>query len=142
LGFSFNRRLAEQRFNIYGADLTWNVRAIPLDLRAEWLRSTGRGGGYWIEGAYRLRSLSRSAFLRRSQIVLRGEQFFSSADADTAASISDLYGVPLTDTQRLMWGWNYSLREGWRINASYGRQLSISGNSPLWTAGVSYHFGI
>ena len=81
-GFSFNRRLGPERFNAYGFDATWNARRIPLEVRSEYARSE-LGSGYWIEGAYRLNRVPRwRGFFRRSQTVVRVEQFFAPAHVE------------------------------------------------------------
>ncbi len=66
-----------------GADLTWNLTT-ALDLRGEALRNPLRGSGYWVEAAYRLNRLGSSAFLRDSQVVARGEQYWVPKSSESA----------------------------------------------------------
>ncbi len=50
VGFSYNRRLGDQRFNLYGIDGTWNARSIPLDVRTEIFKTGMLGTGYLGRG--------------------------------------------------------------------------------------------
>jgi hypothetical protein len=62
-------------YNMLGTDVTWNLKRIPLDLRAEAIQTTKLGGAYWVEAAYRLDRLGRKAFWRNSLLAVRGEQY-------------------------------------------------------------------
>ncbi len=133
--FSFSRRLGDVRFNSYGADVTWNVRRIPLDIRSEALISEAAGDGYWVEAAYRLSNPRFSKWLRRSQAVLRGEQYFSPRVAlDTGLE------MPEGDANRIFTGWNYWITDSVRAGVAYGRQFGSSDNHGIWTLGISYRF--
>jgi hypothetical protein len=133
--FSFNRHLNAERYNNYGADLTWNVRRIPLDIRSEALISEAAGDGYWVEAAYRLSNPRFSKWLRRSQAVLRGEQYFSPRVAiDTGLE------MPEGDASRIFSGWNYWITDSVRAGVAYGRQFGSSDNHGIWTLGISYRF--
>ncbi len=50
VGVSFSRVLGNDRYNMIGMDVTWNLKKIPLDLRAEAIQSATLGKGYWVEG--------------------------------------------------------------------------------------------
>jgi len=133
--FSFNRRLGAERFSNYGADFTWNVRPIPLDIRSEALISEAAGDGYWVEAAYRLSSSRFSPWLRRSQAVLRGEQYFRPrAQIDTGLE------MPEGDANRIFAGWNYWISDSVRAGVAYGRQFGSQDNHNIWTLGISYRF--
>jgi AMIN domain len=145
IGASFSRTLGDVRYNMVGGDVTWNLKRIPLDIRAEGLHNPVLGSGYWVEGAYRLNKLGRNAFLRKSQIVLRGEQYFtpsgapmSDAAADAAADAME--ELPEQNTKRLGLGWNYYLTNGIRLNASWGRNFATGENGNTWGVGVTYRF--
>ena len=145
-GFSFNRRLGEERFNSYGFDATWNVRRIPLDMRSEYARSE-LGSGYWIEAAYRLNRVPRwRGFFRRSQAVVRGEQFFAPAHAEgmgTEEPIAEGEAhemLPEVDTQRVHFGWNFYIRDGLKLSFAYGRSFSSERDRNLWSIGIAYRF--
>ena len=135
VGISFSRVLSGIRYDMVGTDLTWNSKRIPFDLHAEALRSPVIGSSYWVEGAYRLNRLGRSAFFRNSLIALRGEQFWATPLSQTV--ISDL---PDRNTQRATLGWNYSLYNGVRFNASYGRNFATTENHNIFTVGLTYRF--
>lgn len=133
--FSFSRRLGEVKFNSYGADMTWNVRRIPLDIRSEALISEAAGDGYWVEAAYRLSSPRFTKFLRRSQAVLRGEQYFGARVAlDTGLE------MPEGDASRIFSGWNYWITDAVRTSVAFGRQFGSADNHNIWTLGISYRF--
>ena len=133
--FSFSRRLGETRFNSYGADITCNVRRIPLDIRSEALISEAAGDGYWVEAAYRLTNPRFSKWLRRSQAVLRGEQYFNPRVAlDTGLE------MPEGDASRVFTGWNYWISDSVRAGVAYGRQFGSSDDHGIWTLGISYRF--
>ena len=133
--FSFSRRLGEAKFNSYGADLTWNVRRIPVDIRSEALMSEAAGYGYWMEAAYRLSSPRYSKWLRRSQAVLRGEQYFSPRVAlDTGLE------MPEGDASRIFAGWNYWITDSVRAGVAFGRQFGSDDNHNIVTLGISYRF--
>ncbi len=151
LGFSFNRNLGDERHNMIGADLTWNVKQVPLDLRAEALRNPLDGKGYWLEGAYRLN--------RRLHLVVRGEQFWVPKPSEEALAASEEGMVegsegapppemggheelPDRNTTRLTVGWNLYFLKGFRLAASYGRNFADGQNYNIWSAGVTYRFAI
>lgn len=135
VGVSFSRILGDTRYNMLGGDLTWNLKRIPLDLRAEALQTTLLGKGYWAEAAYRLDKMGRNVFLRNSLIALRGEQY-------RAPSISQslLDELPGQNTSRTTVGWTYSLYNGVRFNASYGRNFAQGDNHNICTLGLTYRF--
>jgi hypothetical protein len=133
VGVSFSRVLGDTRYNMLGTDVTWNLKKIPLDLRAEALRSTVLGNGYWVEGGYRLERLGRSPFFRNSLLALRGEQYRLPIISQTL--ISEL---PDRSTSRATLGWIYSLYNGVRFNASYGRNFATGENHNIWTVGLTY----
>jgi len=133
--FSFSRRLGQVKFNSYGADFTWNVRRIPLDVRSEALISEAAGDGYWVEAAYRLSSPRFNKFFRRSQAVLRGEQYFGPrVPMDTGLE------MPEGDASRIFSGWNYWITDNVRAGVAFGRQFGSSDDHNVWTLGISYRF--
>lgn len=134
-GFSFNRLLGANRFNRFGTDFTWNLRKLPLDIRAEALFSKVVGNGYWIEGAYRFSGSRFSRWLRRSQAVVRGEQYFA-----PSGGLPDGFEAPGTNATRLSGGWNYWISDSVRAQFSYGRQFATDENRNIWAVGISYRF--
>jgi hypothetical protein len=135
VGASFSQVLGDTRYQMLGADVTWNLKKVPLDLRAEVLRSAVLGSGYWVEGGYRMERLGRNAFFRNSLLALRGEQYRLPATSQTL--ISEL---PDQNTSRATLGWTYSLYNGVRFNASYGRNFARGDDHNIWTVGLSYRF--
>jgi hypothetical protein len=143
VGASFSRNLGDLRYNMFGLDFTWNLKVIPLDIRAEGLRNAMLGSGYWVEGAYRLRKLGSNPFLRKSQVALRGEQYFAPRTAPMSDGAANMMsGLPDRDTKRLGIGWNYYLTNGIRLNASFGRNFATGENRNTWGAGITYRFAI
>jgi hypothetical protein len=132
VGGSFQHLLQEERSNLFGFHLIWQPQLLPLDIRAETVRSR-RGSGYWLESAYRL---SQAPFwrdeLRRTQIVARMQQSFPGAlQSGTVSPVN---------TNMFEFGLNYYLMDGWKTTSSYGRQFSAVGNKNVWTIGMTYRF--
>ena len=146
LGFSYNRRLGDQRFNLFAWDATWNARAFPLDLRSEVFKTGTLGCGYWLEAAYRLNKVSHNAFLRRSQLVVRGEQYFAPMQSAMAGSDAMSMGsenyLPDRNTTRPMAGWNYYLTDAVKLSFAFGRSFATSQNQNIYSAGVTFRFGL
>lgn len=134
-GFSFNRLLGTSRVDRYGADFTWNLRQVPVDIRAEAMLSDVLGHGYWVEGAYRFSSSRFPRWLRRSQAVIRGEQYLR-----PNGEVPDTFEAPDTDTTRVLGGWNYWLTDSVRAQVAYGRHLASGDDHNIWTVGISYRF--
>jgi hypothetical protein len=135
VGVSYSKVLSDQRYSMAGADLTWTLKKIPFDIRAEAIHSATLGNGYWVEGAYRLNKLGRNAFLRNSELAARGEQFRVPKVPQTV--IPDL---PAVDTTRAALGWNYYFHNGVRVDASYAYNFADGDNHYTWTAGLTYRF--
>ena len=135
VGVSFSRVLGDTRYNMLGTDVTWNLKRIPLDLRAEAIQTTMLGRAYWVEAAYRLDRLGRNAFWRNSLLAVRGEQYRVPAISQTL-----LDELPDRNTSRSTLGWTYSLYNGVRFNASYGRNFAQADNHNIFTVGLTYRF--
>lgn len=143
VGLSYNRRLGDQRFNLYAVDGTWNLKSIPLDLRSEVFKTGMLGNGYWIEGAYRLKRLSSNSFMRKSQVVLRGEQYFApnqaAMDAMAGMTMGDNF-LPDRDTSRGFAGWNYYVSDAVKLSFAFGRSFALGQNQNIYSVGVTYRF--
>jgi len=152
IGASFQRLLQDERFNSVGLDATWQAPRMPLDIRMEYARN-GEGSGYWVEGAYRLRRVGFwRPLLRRSQVVLRVDQFFAPSDSaeiplnDPALSMGEAVNeeegghgaLPEVDTVQLLAGWNYYFSDGLKLSVSYGRNFSSDEN--VLSLGLTYRF--
>ena len=119
--------------NSVGGYLSWQPDTVPLTVRGEYAHSP-RGQGYWLEGAYRFSHYrGRDSVLGRLQALARVQQFFR-----LEPGTGDF--LPHKDTQRVDFGWNYYLPHEIRLNATYGRLLSPSGNLNVWNFGVTYRF--
>jgi hypothetical protein len=126
---------------MFGVDATWNLRKIPLDIRAEGLRNATLGSGYWVEGAYRLNKFGVNPLLRKSQIVLRGEQYFTPGTALMSGAAGDMMSeLPDRNTKRIGVGWNYYLTNGIRLNASFGRNFASGEDVNTWGVGITYRY--
>ena len=132
VGFSFNHTLQDTHATGFGTDITWTMRKLPLDIRAESLISPDAGNGYWVEGAWRLTSSSLPRWLHRSQAVFREEQYF------TPSTPLEDTELPTVDTTRVFGGWNFYLTDALRISAAYGRQFADGGNHNLWDIGINF----
>lgn len=135
-GASFQQILQQDRSHFVGVHFVWQPNAFPMSLRSEYVRSSGtRGSGYWIESAYRL---SQIPYLKRLEIVGRGQQFFAAPNL-SVATIQKL-GPLGRDTNQADLGLNYYFRSDARACASYGRQFILGRNANLWTIGMTYRF--
>ena len=133
VGVSYQRFLQNGDFNSSGAYLAWQPPQVPLDVRAEYAHSPG-GQGYWLEGAYRLAS-SRSTtnLLSRLQAVARVQQYFKGQPTPEDV-------LPSANVNQFDFGLNYYLPHEIRLNGSYGRQYSSTGNANLWNFEITYRF--
>lgn len=152
VGGSFQRQFEDNgsRDDQYGLDMTWQANAVPLDVRAEYVRNAERGSGYWAEGAYRLRRVPFArALMRNSQLVFRAEQFFVPGGAEMAQPESEQAeegeeghggALPDEDTRRFSAGWNYWVTPALRASVSFGRSLSTEASRNVWSFGLTYRF--
>jgi hypothetical protein len=99
------------------------------------LISEAAGDGYWVEAAYRLSNSRFNKFFRRSQAVLRGEQYFGPrVPMDTGLE------MPEGDASRIFSGWNYWITDNVRAGVAFGRQFGSNDDHNIWTLGISYRF--
>ena len=131
-GASFQHSLQDVRSNSFGFHAIWEPFTLPLEMRAEYARSI-QGSGYWAEAAYRLNQVPVfRQQMRHAQVVARMQQAF--AATIPANSLFD-QNMKLFEA-----GVNYYFIDGLKATSSYGRQFSASGNSNLWTVGLTYRF--
>jgi hypothetical protein len=132
-GFSFDRLLQGTHENFFGAHVWWEPKDTAFRLRSEF----GHGQhaeGYWVEADYRTLAFGGlDSIIGRIEPVLRIQQTFR---LDTIASD----GLPLTNTERADFGFDYNLPHNTRIITSYARQFSSTGNQNVWETGIVYHF--
>lgn len=132
VGTSYERFLQDQHSNSYGAYLSWQP-TLRIGVKGEYAHSP-QGHGYWLEATYRFsESAPFGRELKNLQPIIRGQQFFR-----LAPGVND--ELPRADTQRVDLGLNYYFPHEIRLNGSYGRQLSSTGNSNNWAVNLTYRF--
>jgi hypothetical protein len=133
VGASFNRLLQGTEENFTGAHLWWEPADSSFRLRSEF--ATGaHARGYWMEAGYRLHRFGGDhGFLSGFEPVFRMQQTFRSKPDPND-------GLPATDTQQADFGLDYHLPHEIRINSSYSRQFSSTGNRNIWQTGIIYRF--
>lgn len=132
-GVSFARLLQNTRENYSGVHLWWEPAGSYLRFRSEYAHAP-RAQGYWIEAGYRLAHFGgEPSFVGRFEPVFRMQQTFRSA-----ADPED--GLPAADTQQADFALDYHLPHEVRINASYSREFSSTGNRNIWQTGIVYRF--
>jgi hypothetical protein len=131
-GLSYQRTLDGYQINNEAVYLSWQPQQVSVDLKAEYDRNH-YGDGYWIEAAHIPQQFPVAPnFFRHVQMVGRMEEFFVRNGGG-----SGLAGV---NQQRPEVGLNYQIQDDWRLESSYGRQFSHSGNSNTWNFGFTYRF--
>lgn len=158
LGFLAARLLENERTNIYGVDLTYQLRDSALDLRSEYYRSYD-GSAYWTEVA-KLFKNGPWFIKRRLELAARFEQSFVSAADHREAEAEERdhghndenemeeekddhhgeepevhseegghHGVfPEADTDRFVGTVNYYFRDGFKLYLSFGREILPGAN--------------
>jgi hypothetical protein len=133
IGTSYGRLLAGEHTNSSGVHVWWEPQSVPLKIRSEYAHGE-HAQGYWIEAAYRLSQWNGpDSWLGRLEPVFRMQQVFRNSP-----SSSD--GLPAADTQRADFALDYHLPHEVRINTSYARQFSSTGNRNIWETGIVYRF--
>lgn len=133
VGVSYTRLLQTRDSNDVGFHVWWLPLNTAFKMRSEYAH-TKHAQGYWIETDYRLsRFGGPESFIGRLEPVFRMQQV--SRDAPDPGD-----GLPSNDTQRADFGLDYHLPHNVRINTSYSRQFSASGNRNIWETGIVYRF--
>ena len=134
IGTSYGRDLEGTALaNDAGFHVWWEPAQIPLKIRSEYAHGA-HSQGYWIETDYRISQIhGPDTLIGRLEPVLRLQQTFR----DSPGS-EDL--LPSANTQQVDFGLDYHLPHEVRINTSYSRQFSSTGNVNLWQTGVIYRF--
>ncbi len=133
IGTSYGRLLQGTRQNFSGFHVWWEPVDSPFKLRSEYAHGE-HAQGYWVETDYRLSHFGGpdSAVGRLEPIFRMQQTFRNSPDP------SD--GLPSADTQRADFGLDYHLPHEVRINTSYSRQFSSTGDRNVWETGIVYRF--
>jgi len=133
LGMSYGRVLQGTHSNFIGADLWWEPADTGFKLRSEYAHGA-HSQGYWVETDYRLsRFGGPDSPLGRLEPVFRWQQTFRNSPDSTD-------GLPAADTNRIDAGLDYHFPHEVRINTSYSRQLSSTGDRNIWQTGIIYRF--
>ena len=133
IGASYGRLLETKQVNAIGAHAWWEPENIPLKIRSEYAHGP-HSQGYWMESTYRMSQLGgETSTVGRLEPVFRIQQTFRNSPDP-----SD--GLPAVNTQRVDFGLNYHLPHEVRINASYARQFSSTGDVNVWETALIYRF--
>ena len=133
IGASYGRLLEGKQANYFGAHAWWEPANNSFKLRSEYAHGR-HSQGYWIEADYRLSSFGgQDTFVGRMEPVFRWQQVFRNSPDATD-------GLPSADTQRADFGFDYRLPHEVRIDTSYARQFSSTGNRNIWQTGIVYRF--
>jgi hypothetical protein len=133
VGTSYGRLLETTQVNAIGTHVWWEPASIPLKIRSEYAHGP-HSQGYWVEADYRLSQVhGETSLVGRLEPVFRIQQTFRNSPDS-----SD--GLPAADTQRVDFGLNYHLPHEVRINTSYARRFSSTGDLNTWETAVIYRF--
>lgn len=133
VGASYGRLLQNTHQNFEGVHVWWEPADAMVKLRSEYAHGQ-HSQGYWIESEFHLtRSPSANMFRRGLQPVFRWQQAFrSSPDPGD--------GLPSANTNQADFGLDFHFPHEVRINTSYSRQLSSTGDRNIWQTGIIYRF--
>lgn len=133
VGFSYARLLQGTDANSVGFHVWWLPPQSAFQLRSEFAHTT-HSYGYWFETAYRFsRFGGPDSAIGRLQPVFRMQQTFRNAP-------DPIDGLPGGDVQQADFGLDYFLPHNVRINTSYSRLFTPSGDRNLWQTGIVYRF--
>jgi hypothetical protein len=133
IGASYGRRLQGTKANFAGMHLWWEPIGSPFRFRSEYAHGP-HSQGYWAEADYRLSHFGGTeSAVGRFEPVFRMQQTFRGTPDS-----SD--GLPSVDTRRADFGLDYHMPHEVRINTSYSRQFSSTGNRNIWETGIVYRF--
>lgn len=134
IGGSYEQLLQQDRSHMVGVHFGWQPNRLPLNLRSEFARSGTFGSGYWLEGAYRLSQIPHG---RHFELVGRSQQYLAGKLPPAAAA---RLGFPVEDMKEGDFGVNYYVRDGMKVESSYGRQFAQNNSANIWCTGFSYRF--
>lgn len=133
IGTSYGRLLHGIQQNFQGVHVWWEPANSWFKLRSEYAHGP-HSQGLWIETDYDLAGFGNvDTPIGRLEPVFRWQQTFRN-NPDS----SD--GLPAADTQRADFGLDYHFPHEVRINLSYARQFSSTGNRNVWETGIIYRF--
>lgn len=133
IGGSYGRLLQGTQQNFSGFHVWWEPIDSPFRLRSEYAHGE-HSQGYWAETDYRLSHFGGpESAIGRLEPLFRLQQTFRNSPDPTD-------GLPSADTERADFGLDYHFPHEVRINTSYSRQLSSTGNRNVWETGIVYRF--
>jgi hypothetical protein len=133
VGLSFGKMFEGDHQYAGGAHFWWQPVGGPLSIRSEYAHGS-HAQGYWMEAGYRLSQFKGpDSVIGRFEPLFRMQQVFRNSPDSTD-------GLPAVDTQRADFGLDYFLPHDVRINTSYSRQFSSTGNGNIWKTGLVYRF--
>lgn len=133
VGGSYGRRLQGTHQSFSGFHVWWEPIDSPFRLRSEYAHGE-HSQGYWIETDYRLSHFGgANSVIGRFEPLFRMQQTFRNSPDP-----SD--GLPSADSQRADFGLDYHFPHEVRIDTSYARQFSATGNRNVWETGIVYRF--
>jgi hypothetical protein len=132
VGASYGRLLQGTRQNFSGFHVWWEP-GDAFKLRSEYAHGP-HSQGYWMETDYRLSHFGGpDTAIGRLEPVFRIQQTFRNSPDP-----SD--GLPAADTKRADFGLDYHFAHEVRIDTSYSRQFSSTGDRNIWQTGLIYRF--
>lgn len=133
IGTSYGRLLEGTRTNSYGVHVWWEPAKSPFKLRSEYAHGA-HAEGYWVEADYRLSKFGGpESLIGRLEPVFRWQQVFRN-------SPDPKDGLPAANTRQTDCGFDYHLPHEVRINTSFSRQFSATGNHNVWETSIVYRF--
>ncbi len=136
LGYSYSRFLQGQNYNSNGVYLWWEPQRVPLQIRSEYAHGQ-HSQGYWMEAAYRLSQFNGpDSWIGRVEPLFRMQQSFRSSPNTGGQSDS----LPAVNTQQADFGLQYNLPHEVRLDGSYSRIFSSTGNGNIWDISLTYRF--
>jgi len=134
VGTSYNRILQGVHSNNEGMHLWWQPYSVPFNFRSEYAHAA-HSDGYWFEGSYRLSQWGGDdSFLGRFEPAFRMQQTFR----HSANSPGQSDALPSVGTQQADFGLDYHLPGEGRLNTSYSRSFSSTGNHNIWEMSLTY----
>lgn len=133
MGFSYARLLQDKHENYAGVHLWWEPSESYFRFRSEYAHAP-HAQGYWAEADYRLAHFGgeQSLFGRLGPVFRLQQTFRTLPDAED--------GLPSANTQEVDFALDYNLPHEIRLNSSYSRELSSTGNRNIWQTGIVYRF--
>lgn len=134
IGTSFSRMLQGVRNNSEGVHVWWQPYRVPLSFRSEYAHGY-HSSGYWFEAAYRLSQWrGPDSVVGRLEPVFRMQETFRNS-SNTPGQAD---GLPAVGTQQADFAFDYHLPKEIRLNTSYSRFFSSTGNHNIWEIGMTY----